>query len=144
MLIGEYIHALDSKKRLALPAKIRKELGEKIVMTRGLDQCLFIYPRKEWEGIADKLAKLPMGQADTRNFVRLMLAGAVEMDIDSLGRVLVPDQLKKYAGLEGRVVIVGVFNRVECWSQDRWLELKQKAEADADRLAERLGDLGVY
>ncbi len=144
MFIGEYIHILDSKKRLSLPTKIRKEFGERVIITRGLDQCLFVYPQKEWEGIADKLAKLPMGQADTRNFVRLMLAGAVEADIDSLGRILVPEQLKKYAELGGRVVIIGVFNRVELWSEDRWGGLREKTEADADRLAERLGELGVY
>lgn len=115
-----------------------------MIITRGLDQCLFLYPQKEWEAIAEKLSKLPLGQADTRNFVRLMLAGAQEGDMDSLGRLVIPDVLKKYAGLEGKAVIVGVFNRVEVWSPERWNHVREKTEGDADRLAERLGELGVY
>jgi MraZ protein len=94
MLIGEYTHIIDDKKRLAIPAKIRKELGAKAVITRGLDNCLFIYPSKEWQKLVEKLSNLPIGQRDTRGFSRLMLAGASEVDLDTLGRVLVPDYLK--------------------------------------------------
>ena len=144
MFIGEYIHTLDLKKRVSIPTKMRKELGNAVVVTRGLDQCLFLYPQKEWEGMASKLSTFSLGKADTRNFVRLMLAGAVEEDIDSLGRVLIPDYLKTYAGLEGKVMIVGVFNRIEIWSVERWNHLRQKTEQDADRLAEQLGEMGVY
>ncbi|MBI2052947.1 MAG: division/cell wall cluster transcriptional repressor MraZ [Candidatus Ryanbacteria bacterium] len=144
MFIGEYTHTIDPKKRLQIPTRLRKELGEFVIITRGLDQCLFLYPQKEWEAIAEKLSKLPLGQADTRNFVRLMLAGAQEGDMDSLGRLVIPDVLKKYAGLEGKAVIVGVFNRVEVWSPERWNHVREKTEGDADRLAERLGELGVY
>lgn len=144
MFIGEYIHTIDIKKRISIPTKMRKGLGDVVVLTRGLDQCLFIYTQKEWENIAEKLSKLPTGQADTRNFVRFMLAGASEVEIDSLGRVVIPDGLKQYAGLESRAVIVGVFNRVELWSPDRWNTIRTKTEGDADRLAERLGELGAY
>lgn len=144
MFIGEYNHTIDAKKRISIPTKIRKELGDVAILTRGLDQCLFIYPEKEWEGIAEKLSKLPVGQADTRNFVRLMLAGAAEVEIDSLGRIIIPDSLKKYAELDSKAVIVGVFNRVELWSPERWARVQEKTESDADRLAERLGELGVY
>ena len=144
MFIGEYSHTIDAKKRISIPTKIRKELGDVAILTRGLDQCIFVYPEKEWEGIAEKLSKLPMGQADTRNFVRLMLAGAAEVEIDSLGRIIIPDSLKKYAELDSKAVIVGVFNRVELWSPERWARVQEKTESDTDRLAERLGELGVY
>ena len=144
MFIGEYTHAIDPKKRLAIPTRMRKDLGGVVVVTRGLDQCLFLYPHAEWEGMAKKLSQLPLGQADTRNFVRLMLAGAAEEEIDSLGRILIPDYLKTYAGLESRAVIVGVYNRIEIWAPDRWASVRAKTEEDADRLAERLGELGAY
>jgi MraZ protein len=144
MLIGEYIHTIDPKKRLAIPAKFRKELGSSVVITRGLDSCLFVYTQKEWEILADKLSKLPIGQAQTRNFVRLMLAGASEVEIDSLGRILVPDFLKQYAVLEKEVVVTGVFNRLEIWSKDTWDEYKGRIEKNTSELAEKLGELGAF
>jgi len=109
MLIGEYLHTLDSKKRLSLPAKFRKEVGKKVVITRGLDACLFYVPTKTWEAIAEKLEKLPFGQSDTRGMSRFILAGAVETDVDGAGRILVPDFLKEFADLRSRVVLAGVF-----------------------------------
>src|SRR3989344_9012935 len=139
MFIGEYIHTIDSKKRLSVPAKLRKGLGSSVVLTRGPDHCLFIYSIKSWEVIAEKLSKLPLGQADTRNFVRFTLAGATEEEFDTLGRILIPERLKEYAGLGSRAVIVGVYDRVEIWSESRWAELQKKTEEQADRLAERLG-----
>lgn len=144
MFIGEYHHNLDAKKRLAIPAKMRMELGQKAVITRGLDSCLFIHPQKEWEALAQKLSQLPMGQENNRSFARLMLAGAQEAEMDSLGRVLVPDYLKDYAGLEKETVIVGVFNRLEIWNKKKWDKYKEEIEKDTDKLAERLGDLGVF
>lgn len=144
MLIGEYQHNLDPKKRLAVPAKLRLEIGQKAVITRGLDSCLFVYPQREWEQVVQKLAQLPMGQEDTRSFVRLMLSGAQEVEMDSLGRILVPDYLKSYAGLEKEAIIVGVFNRLEIWDKTRWNKYKEAVEKDTDKLAERLGDLGVF
>lgn len=143
MFIGEYAHSLDPKKRLALPARFRKELGEKVVITRGLDQCLFVYPLAAWEEIAGKLSALPLGQAATRSFVRLMLAGAFEAEIDKLGRVLLPDYLKRYAVIGQKVVVTGVFNRLEIWAQEKWEQYRVDVEQRTDELAERLGELGM-
>lgn len=143
MLIGEYIHTLDAKKRIALPAKFRKELGKKVVVTHGLDNCLFVYPLKTWQKVTEKLSLLPMGQADTRGFGRFMLAGAVESDIDSIGRILVPDFLKDFAGLEAHVAVIGVHDRVELWDEKIWSTYKGRIEKQADALAEKLGEIGV-
>lgn len=144
MLIGEYSHTIDPKKRLAVPAKFRKELGEQVVITRGLDNCLFVYTQKEWAELADKLSKLPVGNAETRNFVRLMLGGAVEVEVDSLGRILIPEYLKQYAKLEKEVVITGVYNRLEIWPKSAWQEYKAQIEKNTDELAERLGNIGAF
>ncbi len=143
MLIGEYKHTIDEKNRVSLPAKFRKELGKKIVLTRGLDNCLFIYTEKEWGKIAEKIAALSMGQADTRGFNRFMLAGAIETEVDSIGRILLPDFLKIFAHVSEKVVITGVHNRVEVWDEKIWGEYKEKIEKQADTLAERLGDIGM-
>ena len=143
MLIGEYTHGLDPKKRLSLPSKWRKELGKSVVVTRGLDNCLFVYPLKEWQAITEKIGRLPFGQADTRGFNRFFLSGAVEVDIDSVGRILVPDFLKDFAGLSTKVVLAGIHDRVEIWDQTRWQDYKQRIEKQADQLAEKLGEIGV-
>ena len=144
MLIGEYSHTIDAKKRLAIPSKLRKELGERAVLTRGLDTCLFLYPEKEWQKLTEKLGELPVGQASTRSFLRLMLAGAVEVELDQLGRILVPDYLKEYAGLKQRVVITGVYNRLEIWDEEKWGNYKGDVEKNTDMIAEKLGELGLY
>ena len=143
MFIGEYAHTIDEKRRLALPAKFRKELGKKAVITRGLDNCLFVFPKTEWDILANKLGKLPLGQRDARGFIRLMLAGAMEVSLDGLGRMLVPDYLKSYASLKKQVVVIGVFNRLEVWDESCWNIYKNKAEKNVGDMAERLGDLGV-
>lgn len=144
MLIGEYSHTIDAKKRLAVPSKLRKELGERAVLTRGLDTCLFLYPEKEWQKLTEKLGELPVGQASTRSFLRLMLAGAVEVELDQLGRILVPDYLKEYAYLKQKVVITGVYNRLEIWDEERWGNYKGDVEKNTDMIAEKLGELGLY
>jgi len=143
MLIGEYIHALDDKRRVSLPAKFRKEVGKKIVITHGLDNCLFVYPMKQWEKISEKLGELSVGQADTRGFNRFMLAGAVDTDVDSMGRVLIPDFLKEFANLKGKVALLGVHDRIEIWNDKSWNEYKGRIEKQADALAEKLGEIGV-
>lgn len=143
MLIGEYLHTLDSKKRLSLPAKFRKEVGKKVVITRGLDSCLFVYPTKSWEAIADKLSSLPIGGADTRGMSRFLLSGAVESDVDGAGRILVPDFLKDFADLKSRVVLAGVSDRIEIWNEKAWEEYKRRIEKGADQMAQTLGDLGI-
>lgn len=144
MLIGEYLHTIDNKKRLAIPAKLREKIGKKAVITRGLDNCLFLYPLREWETLADKLSKLPIGQGGTRSFIRLMLAGASEVETDSLGRVLIPDYLKTYAELKKEVIIAGLYNRLEIWDKEKWSAYKETAGRSSEEIAEKLGELGVY
>lgn len=143
MFLGEYIHNIDQKKRLAIPAKFRNEAGHSVVVTRGLDNCLFVFPQKEWIKLADKLGALPLGQSDARGFSRLMLAGAMEASVDRLGRILIPDYLKNYAGLNKQVVVAGVYGRIEIWDQKAWDIYKKKTEKAAGDMAERLGELGV-
>lgn len=144
MLIGEYIHTLDEKKRVSMPSKFRKEVGKKAVMTRGLDNCLFMYEWNEWQKIAQKLSDLGMAQADKRSFNRFLLASAVEVEIDSVGRFLIPDYLRDFASLEGKVVFAGVGNRLELWNEKKWNDYKKNIEKQADMLAERLGEIGAF
>ena len=144
MFIGEYQHSIDPKKRLALPSKFRKELGKNVVVTRGLDKCLFVYTSKTWKELAEKLGTLPMGESTTRSFVRLMLAGAVDSDVDSQGRILLPEYLKEYAGLGRLVTVAGLFNRLEIWDEKKWKIYKTGAEKNTDEIAEQLGKLGIY
>lgn len=144
MLIGEYRHNIDDKKRLAIPASWRKELGRKLVVTRGLDNCLFVYTKTEWQKVAEKLSNLSMGQSDTRSFSRFMFAGAVETEMDATGRILIADFLKDFADLKSKVVIVGVNNRLELWDEKRWKEHTERIEKQADILAEKLGEIGVF
>ena len=143
MFIGEYTYSIDEKKRLAIPPKFRQLLGKRAVITRGLDQCLFLYPQKEWESLAKKLSQLPLSQSDARGFARLMLTGAMEVNFDNLGRILVPDYLKGYALLKKRVIIAGVFNRIEVWDEKIWKQYKTKTEKEVGDIAERLKTLGV-
>lgn len=143
MLIGEYIHTLDPKKRLSLPSKWRAKLGKSLVVTRGLDNCLFVYPLPAWQAITAKVASLPLGSADTRSFNRFFLSGAVQVEVDKAGRILVPDFLKDFAKLQNRVVLAGIHDRVEIWDEQKWNDYKQKIESQADALAEKLGSVGV-
>ena len=143
MLIGEYTHALDPKKRLSLPARFRKELGRRVVVTRGLDNCLFVYSLREWEKISHKLGGLSFGQADTRGFSRFLLSGAVPEEVDAAGRILIPDFLKEFAGLSGEVVVAGMQTRVELWNAGSWRAYKRRIEKQADTMAEKLGEIGV-
>lgn len=143
MFIGEYQHNLDDKARLAVPVKFREALGHGAVVTRGLDHCLFIYPVEEWNLLAAKLAALPIAQANTRAFARLMLAGAMDCDIDKQGRVIVPEYLREYAGIKKAVVIAGLYNRLEVWDEVAWKKYKTATEKESNSIAEALGELGV-
>ncbi|MDO8594846.1 MAG: division/cell wall cluster transcriptional repressor MraZ [bacterium] len=143
MLIGEYTHTIDDKNRLSLPAKFRQEMGKKVVVTPGLDGCLFVFTLKQWEKISGKLGESSMFQADTRSFNRYMLGGATEVEVDSLGRVLIPDFLRERANLKDKVAVVGVQSRVELWNEKKWQEYKRGVEGQADTLAEKLGSVGV-
>jgi len=138
MFIGEYQHTIDEKGRLAIPAKFRNELAKGAVVTRGLDNCLFLYPQKDWEELAQKLAKLPISQANTRAFARLMLAGAMDCEIDKQGRIILPDYLRKYGMLKKKVVIAGLYNRLEIWDVEAWEKYKTSTEKRGGDIAEAL------
>lgn len=143
MLIGEYRHTMDDKNRLSLPAKFRKELGKKIIMTRGLDRCLFVYPVAEWKKFSEQLASLSIGSAEGRGFSRAVIGGAMEVDLDASGRVLVPDHLKSYATLSAKVVVAGIHNRVELWNEEAWNSYTSGVEKEANTLAQKLSDIGM-
>lgn len=143
MFIGEYHHAIDEKGRLAVPAKFRAAFARHAVVTRGLDNCLFLFTKKEWEKLATKLAALPIAQANSRAFARLMLAGAMDVELDGQGRVIVPDYLRGYADLGKKVVLAGLYNRLELWSEENWSLYKNNAEKTSGAIAEALGELGV-
>jgi len=143
MLLGEYKHNLDTKGRVAIPAKFKEKLAAGAIITRGLDNCLFVFASKEWEALAQKLIALPLAQANSRAFVRLMLAGAMDVTPDNQNRILIPDYLRGYAELEKEVVIAGLYNRVEVWNSQKWEAYKKKTESASDEIAEKLGELGI-
>lgn len=143
MFIGEYQHNLDDKGRVAVPVKFRDDLKKGAVVTRGIDNCLFLYTQAEWNKLAEKLANLPISQANTRAFARLMLAGAMDVSLDKQGRVILPDYLRKYAGVNKKVVIAGLYNRLELWDEEKWEKYKAGTEKASEKIAEQLGELGV-
>lgn len=143
MFIGEYTISMDAKGRIAIPAKFRSLLNTAAVVTRGLDQSLFLYPRKEWEVIAGKLAMLPLSKANSRAFSRLMLAGAWDIELDKQGRIMIPEYLRKFASLSRKIVVAGLYNRIEIWDEQAWLNYKLNTERESTSIAEGLGELGV-
>jgi len=144
MLIGEYTHTIDDKNRVSLPSKVRSLMGKKIVITPGLDQCLFAFTLKEWQRIAEKLSEnSSMLSSDMRSFTRYMFGGASEVEVDNIGRVLVPDFLRERANLKTKVVLIGVQNRLEIWNEKSWIDYKRQVEKQADGLAEKLSSLGI-
>ncbi len=134
---------MDTKGRLAVPAKFRGDLTGGAIITRGLDRSLFIFTTSEWENLVQKLTSLPLAQANSRAFVRLMLAGASDVRLDVQGRILIPDYLREYAGLKKQVIIAGLYNRIEVWDAEVWQQYKSKTEAASDEIAEKLGELGI-
>ncbi|OGH81212.1 MAG: cell division/cell wall cluster transcriptional repressor MraZ [Candidatus Magasanikbacteria bacterium RIFCSPLOWO2_12_FULL_34_7] len=143
MFIGEYSHNLDEKGRLAIPKKFRLDLSKGSVVTKGLDNCLFLYTQEEWDKLAQKLANLPFAQSNTRAFARLMLAGAMDVLIDKQGRVMLPEYLRTFAGLKKNVVVAGLYNRLELLDTEKWEEYKNKTEKESNEIAEQMADLGV-
>lgn len=143
MLIGEYEHTLDEKKRVSLPKNFGKALGKKMVLTRGLDSCLFLFSASGWEKVAAKLQELSFAQADTRGFNRFLLSGAVEIEPDAAGRILISDVHKQFAGLKKTIVFAGVSDRVEIWDVAQWKQYKARIEKQADAMAEKLGEIGA-
>lgn len=143
MFIGEYQHLIDEKGRLAIPVKFRERVGSGAVVTRGLDGCLFVFPMDEWKKLAEKLSSLPLSQSNSRAFARLMLAGAMDVEIDRQGRVVIPEYLRRYAKLGKDVVVAGLYSRIEIWNQKAWNAYKTRTEKDSDDIAEKMGELGI-
>jgi len=143
MFIGEYKHNLDDKGRLAIPAKFRNILKKGAVVTKGLDNCLFLYSKEQFEKIAQKFAALPLSQAKARAFSRHMLAGAMDVEFDNQGRVTLPEYLRQFSGLKKNIIIAGLYNHLEIWSEGAWSKYKAEAEKNSNAIAEELVDLGV-
>ncbi|HOB28161.1 MAG: division/cell wall cluster transcriptional repressor MraZ [Dethiobacteria bacterium] len=141
MFTGEYQHTLDNKGRVIIPARLREGLGESFIITRGLDRCIFVYHLDEWARIEQKVKELPLTRRDARAFSRYLFSGAAEVEIDRQGRVLIPQSLREYAGIEKEVMIIGVSNRVEVWSEEAWKEYISAENLDFEAAAEKLADL---
>ena len=143
MFIGEYLYTIDNKKRISIPPKFRRSLSKKAVVTRGIDSCLVVYPISEWQKLTKKLEDLPSSKIDARGFSRIILSGAVDVGLDKLGRILIPDYLKKYAGLKKDVAVIGLSNKIEIWDSNKWKAYKQKTEKEIGDMAGRLEELGI-
>ncbi len=143
MFLGEFQHTVDQKGRLAIPAKFREELADGAVVTRGLDKCLVIYPGSEWASLAERVSRLPQTQPNVRTLSRLLFSGAVDLSLDSQGRTILPQYLRKYAGIAANVAVIGLYQRIEVWGLDEWNAVKATTEAAGGSLAEQLADLGI-
>lgn len=143
MFIGEYQHNIDSKGRIIIPSKFREELGENFVVTKGLDGCLFIYSSEEWKNFEEKLSSLPLTSKDARAFVRFFFAGATECEFDKQGRILIPSNLRDYGNIIKEAIIIGVSNRLEIWSKERWLNYNDDDDLSYDAIAEKMSLLGI-
>lgn len=143
MLLGEYEHSIDTKGRIAVPAKLRESLGTCFMITKGLDGCLFVYDMEQWQLLENKLAALPMSRKTARDFTRFLFGGACEAECDKQGRVLLPVNLRRYANLDKDAVIVGVGSRAEIWDAAKWQQYNEESAEDVSELAEQLADLGI-
>jgi MraZ protein len=143
MFIGEFNHTIDEKGRLSVPAKFRAELAKGMVLTRGLDGCLWLYTEEEWQKIAEKVSALPLTQKNARSFSRFVLSGAMDLKIDKIGRIIVPKYLAEYAGISTKVVVAGMYNRLEIWAEETWKQFKAKMEESSEEVAENLSELGI-
>ena len=141
MFMGEYNHTIDAKGRLIVPSKFREKLGDEFVVTKGLDECLFVYPLEEWSNIEDAFRKVPLTNKKARDFVRFFFAGAASCEVDKQGRILIPASLRSYAGLEKEIVSAGVLNRVEIWDKEKWAQSNEIG--DMDEIADYMAELGV-
>ncbi len=143
MFTGEYQHTLDGKGRVIIPSRLRDGLGDSFVVTRGLDQCLFVYPNSEWVRLEQKLKQLPFTKSDSRAFTRMFFSGAMEVETDKQGRVLIPQNLREYARIDKDVMIIGVSNRVEIWNEAAWKDYFSEANENYEELAEKLVDFDL-
>ncbi len=143
MFIGEYQHTLDTKGRIIVPSKFREELGEEFVITKGLDNCLFVYPQDEWKILEDKLKTLPLTNRDARAFVRFFFSGACESVLDKQGRVLIPANLREHSKIDKDAVVIGVSTRLEIWSKEEWEGYIDEDNLSYDSIAEKMAELGI-
>ncbi|MCX7921315.1 MAG: division/cell wall cluster transcriptional repressor MraZ [Clostridia bacterium] len=143
MFYGEYQHTVDTKGRVIVPAKFREGLGEKFILTKGLDNCLFAYSSEEWTNLETKLKSLPFTDKDVRAFVRFFFAGATECEVDKQGRILIPQNLREYSGLDKEIYVIGVSTRVEIWDKDKWENYNNDDNMGADKIAEKMAMLGI-
>ncbi len=143
MFIGEYEHSLDAKGRVIMPAKLREGLGEKFIVTKGLDGCLFVYSLEEWKNFETKLNTLPLTNKDARNFVRTFFAGAIECEIDKQGRFLISNNLRQYAKLEKDLIIIGASTRVEIWNKETWNTYSNQEYETSEEIAEKMSVFGI-
>lgn len=143
MFMGEFNHSIDEKGRLIMPAKFREGLGLNFVITKGLDNCLFVYPKAEWQNLESKIKSLPLTNTSARAFSRFFFSGATETELDKQGRVLLPPSLRQHARLDHDVIVIGVSNRVEIWSKTEWESYSQQADESVEEIAEKIVDLGI-
>ncbi|MCX7843581.1 MAG: division/cell wall cluster transcriptional repressor MraZ [Clostridia bacterium] len=143
MFYGEYQHSVDPKGRVIVPARFREGLGEKFIVTKGLDNCLFAYSMSEWSNLEAKLKTLPLANKDARAFIRFFFAGASECEVDKQGRILIPQNLREYAALDKDVYIIGVSTRVEIWDREKWESYSGDDNVSADSIAEKMAELGI-
>ena len=143
LFLGEFIHSLDDKSRVTIPAKFREGLGDRFIITRGLDNCLFVYPMNEWAIMEEKLKRLPFTKSDARAFVRFLFSGATECELDKQGRILIPSNLRDFANINKEAIIIGVSNRVEVWSKENWEKYSLDAEKSFDEIAEKIVDFDI-
>ncbi|QEK11944.1 division/cell wall cluster transcriptional repressor MraZ [Crassaminicella thermophila] len=143
MFIGEYFHTIDTKGRVIIPSKFREELGEKFIITKGLDNCLFVYPQEEWKNLENKLKQLPLTSRDARAFVRFFFSGATECELDKQGRITIPPNLRNHAKVDKEIVTIGVSTRVEIWSKQQWELYNETADLSYDDIAEKMVELGI-
>lgn len=143
MFIGEYEHSIDNKGRITMPVKLKTEIGEKFVITKGLDGCLFVYSQEEWTNFEEKLKTLPLTNKNARDFVRFFLSGAIECELDKQGRFLITSNLREYAILEKDIVIIGVGTRLEIWNREKWKKYSSDENISADEIAENMTILGI-
>jgi len=143
MFLGEFSHSVDDKGRLTLPAKFRPELGQGVVVTRGVDKCLFIFTTEEFQRLAERIGELPMTQAEGREFSRHFFSGALDVEVDKQGRILIPQNLRDYAGLDGEVVVTGVNKRIEVWDVNAWQKVRSDFESNATGNVDHWAKLGI-
>lgn len=143
MFIGEYEHSLDAKGRIIIPSKFREKLGDEFVMTKGLDSCLFVYPKSEWSILEEKLKALPLTNKDARAFIRFFFAGASQCSLDKQGRVTIPANLRKYSRLDKEAVVIGVSTRMEVWDKEEWENYNKDENLSYESISEKMLELGI-